>query len=131
MPDERCPCRSRRGYAECCGPYLAGAAAAPTVEALMRSRFTAYARYDAGYVLRTWHSATRPLSLELGDDLVWVSLQIVATTEGGPGDDAGTVHFRAAYRTSLERGVQEEVSRFAREDDEWRYLDGDVRQSRR
>lgn len=119
-----CPCRSRRPFDECCGPVLAGAATPPTAEALMRSRFTAYARGDVDHVLRTWHPRTRPADLVLDDDLAWVALQIVSATDGGP---VGTVHFRASYRSPTGRGVLEETSRFERVDGEWRYVDGDVR----
>jgi SEC-C motif-containing protein len=34
-----CPCGSAAHYTDCCKPYLTGKAAAPTAEALMRSRF--------------------------------------------------------------------------------------------
>ncbi len=34
-----CPCGSGKGYGECCGRFHAGEAAAPTAEALMRSRY--------------------------------------------------------------------------------------------
>ena len=43
-----CPCGSGRAFDECCGPFLSGAAAAPTPEALMRSRYAAYALGDDG-----------------------------------------------------------------------------------
>ena len=35
----------------------------------MRSRFSAFARGDAGYLLRSWHPSTRPTSLDLDDGL--------------------------------------------------------------
>jgi SEC-C motif-containing protein len=39
-----CPCGSdNKKYTDCCGRYLDGGEAAPTAEALMRSRYTAYA----------------------------------------------------------------------------------------
>ena len=50
---DACNCGSGRPYDACCGPYLAGWEAPPTAEALMRSRFTAYARADADYILAT------------------------------------------------------------------------------
>ena len=39
-----CPCGSGLAYEACCGPIIAGAPAA-TAEALMRSRYSAYARH--------------------------------------------------------------------------------------
>ena len=41
--DERCPCLSGDTYGACCGRYHSGAATAPTAEALMRSRYSAFA----------------------------------------------------------------------------------------
>ena len=49
-----CPCGLGDDYASCCGRLHAGAHA-PTAESLMRSRYSAYAVGDAGYLLRTWH----------------------------------------------------------------------------
>lgn len=37
-----CPCGSQIEYKSCCGVYHQGARVAPTPEALMRSRYTAY-----------------------------------------------------------------------------------------
>lgn len=123
---EPCPCRSRLPFDECCGPYLAGGVA-PTAVALMRSRFTAYALHDAAYLLRTWHTSSRPEGLELDDDVRWVGLQIVDSSGGEEGGATGTVHFRASYRTATDRAVMEEVSTFVRVGGEWRYVAGDVR----
>ncbi|WP_275423743.1 YchJ family protein, partial [Virgisporangium ochraceum] len=58
--DLRCPCGGGP-YAACCGPAHGGAPAA-TAEALMRSRYSAFALGDADYLLRTWHPTTRPRS---------------------------------------------------------------------
>lgn len=120
-----CPCRRGQDYALCCGPLLAGDRPAATAEALMRSRYTAFAEGDAGYLLRTWHASTRPARLDL-DDTRWQFLEIVRTERGGLFDDTGVVEFVAHYRTPAGRGVLHEVSRFTREDGQWRYLDGDV-----
>ena len=38
---EPCPCGSGQSYTTCCGPWHAGVPA-PTAEALMRSRYSAY-----------------------------------------------------------------------------------------
>ncbi|GMA30125.1 YchJ family protein [Litorihabitans aurantiacus] len=124
---ERCPCRSRRSFAVCCAPYLAGEATPSTAEALMRSRFAAYARRDVAHLTRTWHPSTRPAELDLDDDVAWVGLQVVDTAGGGPDDVTGTVHFRASWRGRAERGVLEEVSTFVRPGGTWLYVDGDVR----
>ena len=48
----RCRCHSRRAYKRCCEPLHQGRPAA-TPEALMRSRYTAYAMGLVDYVMDT------------------------------------------------------------------------------
>lgn len=99
-----------------------------TAEELMRSRFRAFKDADAAWLLHTWHSSTRPASLDLTDNPTWRGLQIVDTVAGGADDDTGIVEFRATYRTPGGGvGVQHERSRFVLEDGRWFYVDGDVR----
>jgi SEC-C motif domain protein len=119
----RCTCGSVAPFDECCGPILAGAAAG-TAEALMRSRFSAFARADREHLLRSWHPSTRPRRLDLDDGTVWRRLQIVATEAGGPADERGVVEFRASYRTPDGAGLLHERSRFVRSARRWVYLDG-------
>ncbi|PWU49589.1 hypothetical protein DLJ46_09115 [Micromonospora globispora] len=118
-----CPCGSGLPYAECCRPLHRGEATAATAEALMRSRFSAFAVGDADYLLRSWHSSTRPARLRLDPGQRWIRLEILDTDGGGLFDTAGTVAFRAHYRESGRPGALEEQSRFVREDGRWVYLD--------
>jgi SEC-C motif-containing protein len=121
---DRCPCGSRRSYAECCEPFHLGHAA-PTAEALMRSRYSAFARGLTPYLLSTWHPATRPGRLRLDAGMTWRALQIVDTVDGGPADQTGVVEFRAIARSADgERHVQHERSTFTRVDGRWLYVDG-------
>ncbi|WP_280985217.1 YchJ family protein [Gordonia araii] len=96
-----------------------------TAEELMRSRFAAFRDGDRDWLLTTWHSSTRPDSLDLSDNPVWRGLQIVDTEGGGPDDDTGIVEFRATYLTPDGTiGVLHERSRFVRENGQWFYVDG-------
>jgi SEC-C motif-containing protein len=124
--DTRCPCGTGHPYGDCCAPLHRGAARAATAEALMRSRFSAFAVGDAGYLLATWHPRTRPVKLELEPAQRWIRLDVLATEGGGVLDDAGTVEFRAHYRWDGRRGALHERSRFTREGGAWHYVDGDV-----
>lgn len=120
----RCPCLSGLTVGECCLPLHAGERAAPTAEALMRSRCSAFALGDSAYLLETWHPSTRPATLALDDELRWLRLDVEQVVGGGPFDVEGTVRFAAWWRRADgERGVQRETSRFVR-DDRWRYVDG-------
>ncbi|NKR11395.1 YchJ family protein [Paenarthrobacter ureafaciens] len=122
-----CPCLSGDPYDQCCGRFHRSEADAPTAEQLMRSRYSAFVVLDPEYLLRTWHSSTRPDTMDLDPDMEWRRLDILGTTAGGPLDARGTVEFAAHYRHDGERGVQRELSRFVREDKRWYYVDGDVR----
>jgi SEC-C motif-containing protein len=121
MSTRSCLCGLPEAYESCCGRFLSGAAAAPTAEALMRSRYSAFVRRDAGYLLRTWHPRTRPERLELDPRMRWTGLEVLGTTGGSAFHSTGTVTFRASYRG----GALHERSRFERVDGAWVYVDGD------
>jgi SEC-C motif-containing protein len=114
----------------CCGPVLRGARRAPTAEALMRSRYTAFALRDLEHLLRSWHPSTAPardeLAASLAEEVRWLRLEIHGTQAGGPFDDAGVVEFSAISKSPHGRSVQRERSRFVREDGAWLYLDGEL-----
>ncbi|TFC42301.1 hypothetical protein E3T26_05130 [Cryobacterium sp. TMT1-21] len=119
----RCPCLSGNPYAECCGRFHRREAAAPTAEALMRSRYAAFAVGDAAYLLATWHPRTQPETFALDDELRWTRLEIERTVAGGPFDTEGVVEFTAYCRDRGTPSTQHEVSRFVKIDRRWVYLD--------
>lgn len=124
----QCPCGSGSELAACCGPFLDGAPA-PTAEALMRSRFTAFVHGDLDYVESTHASAVRDSfnrssaesMLETGK---WVRLEVRDVAGGGVDDDAGTVEFVAHFRKGKDALVHHERSNFRRENGRWVYVDG-------
>ncbi len=89
----------------------------------MRSRYSAFAVRDTAYLLRTWHSTTRPPALDLDEDVRWTGLDILATTGGSAFHTEGTVEFRAHCVVHGHADSQAERSRFVREDGNWVYLD--------
>lgn len=130
LPDDaRCPCLSGESYGACCGRFHVGIAtggrSAPTAEALMRSRYTAFAVGDTAYLLATWHPTTRPGSLDLDDGVAWRRLDVLRTEGGGPFDAQGVVEFVAHHRSAVGRGQLHEVSRFVREGARWYYVAGE------
>ncbi|MET8076120.1 YchJ family metal-binding protein [Streptomyces sp. NPDC005303] len=116
-----CPCGLRETYDDCCGRFHRGEAAAPTAEALMRSRYSAFVKLERDYLLRTWHPRTRPGSLDLDAGMRWTGLEILDTTDGSAFHSAGTVTFRASFKG----GSLHERSRFERVDGDWVYVDGE------
>ena len=126
MTPSACPCGSGLTLAACCGPRIDNTAPAPTAEALMRSRYTAYTQGDAAYLLTTWHQTTRPESLQLDETPQprWIGL----TVKGHEIQDAehAVVEFVARYKINGRASKLHETSRFVREDGRWYYIDGDV-----
>ena len=126
-----CPCGSGRRFADCCGVYLSGgsqAHGAPTPEALMRSRYSAYACGDDAYVLATWAPETRPSRLfEPGEARPkWMKLNVLGHSTAADGQ-SGEVHFRAVARTAHGALKMEEHSHFRRDEEgHWLYVSGEV-----
>ncbi len=116
-----CPCGSGLRDDLCCGRLHRGEALAATAEELMRSRYSAFVRREAGYLLATWHPRTRPADLDLDDDVAWTGLEVLATEAGGPGDATGVVEFVAHHAG----GRLHERSRFERRAGRWVYVDGE------
>ena len=76
--DAACPCGSGQSYSACCGAWHSGLAEgvyAPTPEALMRSRYSAYVLGLIDYLLATWHPSTARGELEL-PPLKWLALEV-------------------------------------------------------
>ncbi|GAB3900006.1 YchJ family protein [Microbispora bryophytorum] len=121
-PGEPCPCGLPAGYGYCCGRFHAGQSA-PTAEALMRSRFSAFAVEDEAYLLRTWHPSTRPAQVDFDRDMRWTGLEIEAATGGSPIHTEGIVTFRADYDYRGQPGEMREQSRFVRHEGAWVYRD--------
>lgn len=134
-----CPCgrRDRRGavlpYAQCCGRYLDhfAQAPAPDAESLMRSRYTAFVRERADYLLATWHPSHRPDRLDFEPGVKWLGLEVRAHVERDAGH--AEVEFVARQRDRSGAATRlAERSRFGREKGEggllrWYYIDGVMR----
>ncbi|MDX3134052.1 YchJ family metal-binding protein [Streptomyces europaeiscabiei] len=116
-----CPCGLPEAYEACCGRYHSGGAAAPTAEALMRSRYSAFVVRDEAYLLRTWHPRTRPAGVDFDTTMRWTGLEILDTRDGSAFHATGAVAFRASFRG----GSMHERSRFERVDGAWVYVDGE------
>ncbi|ALE92275.1 hypothetical protein AOC05_07915 [Arthrobacter alpinus] len=122
--EDRCPCQSGDTFGDCCAKFLnaVGTSFPPTAQALMRSRFTAFATGNVDYLLVTWHPAYRPAVLELDPGQQWYRLDILDTCAGGPLDTEGEVSFRAHYRYRNLRESFSETSSFVRTGRQWLYV---------
>ena len=90
----------------------------------MRSRYSAFVRGDAAYLLATWNPDTRPTTLVLEAELRWLGLQlrrhILLDAEHA------TVEFVARSKLGGRAHRLHETSRFVREAGQWWYVDGDL-----
>ena len=119
-----CPCGSSQAFPDCCGRYIDGPLPAPTAEALMRSRYSAYVLGRETYLLDTWHPDTRPETLSLTSDQRWLGLKIRSTRTGGEDDEEGMVEFIARFKIAGRGHRLHEISTFRRLAGRWHYLDG-------
>lgn len=120
-----CPCGLAREYVQCCGRYHAGALhlGAATPEALMRSRYSAYALNLRDYVLDTWHASTRPENMQRFDSgLKWLELTVKRAWITS--SEEGFVEFVARSKAPGGGPAQrvKELSRFVRVDGRWQYV---------
>jgi SEC-C motif-containing protein len=126
----QCPCGSTKSYGACCGQWHTGLQTspqrhAPTPEALMRSRYSAYMLQLGDYLLATWYGESSPGSIDF-PPTKWLGLEVKHSAMSG---DAGVVEFVARYRDSTGKaGRLHESSRFIREGvgeaARWLYIDG-------
>jgi SEC-C motif-containing protein len=125
-----CPCGLKQRYGQCCGAYHqhyanTGSLSAPTAEALMRSRYSAYVLNLLDYLLASWHSSTRPARLEPNEaGLKWLGLEVKKHVQQDA--EHALVEFVARSKLGGRAYRMQELSRFERVDGAWLYLDGDV-----
>jgi len=131
MKSGSCPCGSGSPLPKCCG-RLHNGSFPPSPEALMRSRYSAYAVGDVQHVLRTTHPDGPHYRT---DRAVWErevltfcqATEFLALTVHGSGFDpdmAGWVEFTATLRRGGADASFRERSRFRPHEGRWCYLDG-------
>lgn len=129
--DKSCPCGSKKPFDYCCKPLVEGQKGAATAEALMRSRYTAFALGAIDYLIDTTAPEKRSDDdAEILADQVkytnWTGLNILQTEAGSRSDETGMVEFEAHFETDDQNGTLYERSNFRKENGFWLYVDGDV-----
>lgn len=118
-----CYCGSSQLFEDCCNLYLNGTQSAPTAEALMRSRYTAFATGAVDYLINTTHFSKRKFHkkseiLAWSQSNQWLRLEILAATKT-------TITFNAYYiNENLIAQIHYEHSTFTLENGKWFYVDG-------
>ena len=134
MSETLCPCRvkdaSPRAYADCCEPYIEDGKPAPTPEALMRSRYSAFALGKIDHLVETLapetrHDFDRKAITHWATQSEWLGLEILSTEQGQPGDETGYVEFIAHFINDGQRHAHRERSlfRFDKADGRWYFLE--------
>jgi SEC-C motif domain protein len=119
-----CPCGSGLQYSTCCQPYHLKTKIAPTADALMRSRYSAFVVADGDYLYETTHASKRKGNskgtyLKNAKDTKWIKLEIVFS-------DFDMVEFKAYYlNKKFQTEILHEKSNFRLEDGRWYYVDGE------
>lgn len=123
-----CPCGSGADFAQCCGPIIDGAPA-PTAEALMRSRYTAFSmgrieHLDATHAPEIREDFNHDEAERSAREVTWLGLEVLRAEE--PGDGTGIVEFVARFENAGQQLYHRERAHFRRIDDRWMYIDGEV-----
>ncbi|PRZ22030.1 YchJ family protein [Flavobacterium granuli] len=119
----KCYCGSQLEFENCCKPYISGTKHAPTAEALMRSRYSAFATHNADYLVATTHFSTRKHHkrediLEWATSNQWIKLLVLNSS-------INSVTFKAFYiNNQLQSEIHHEHSIFKLENGKWYYVDG-------
>lgn len=95
----------------------------------MRSRYSAYTLHLEPYLLATWHSSTRPATLDLDTEPQpkWISLQVKRHHQTD--ETHAEVEFIARYKVGGRAYRLHEISRFVNEEGQWYYVDGDIKEN--
>ena len=122
-----CPCGSSKEYEACCEPFHKGDTLPETAEALMRSRYSAFAKAEIAYLKDTTWPPYQKNFDEAGyraraTKSVWVNLRIIETEAGLKDDAKGTVTSEATSMIHGQLDKQREKSSFKKKAGRWYYV---------
>ena len=134
MNDSICPCRlmaaEKLSLAACCGPNLEAPSRAPTAEAQMRARYSAYVLGKLDFIHDTMAPETRKefdrkSVARWSSQSQWLGLEVQATENGQPGDAEGVVEFSAHFTAEGKKQEHHEraLFRFEPTDKAWVFVD--------
>ena len=129
---KNCACGSGLSYEKCCEPFIKGKKNAPTAEALMRSRYTAYVEHAIDYIIETCSKDEKDRidykqTKNWSENSKWLGLKIFSVEKGGADDTEGTVEFEASYEIDNLKEVHHENAKFKKHEGRWLYSEGHVK----
>ncbi|MGL5939384.1 MAG: YchJ family protein [Waterburya sp.] len=130
MPQNLCPCGSKKAAKYCCQMYLSGQKQPETAEKLMRSRYTAFCQGNVDYLIATLHPERRKPNerVELINSIKntqWLGLKIIDTEKGKKNEKIGYVEFEAIYQITEPKQLHER-SEFVKIVGQWFYVTGEI-----
>ena len=151
---QRCFCGNQRPFSQCCQLYIDAVESgqtgtvkgpqvgAPTAEALMRSRYSAFCQGNVDYLVATHHPSMRAEDAaqaiaQTVRQTQWTHLMIISKQKGQKKDKRGFVEFVAVYRARPDvlaiadpapapLTQLHERSEFVKEAGRWFYLKGEI-----
>lgn len=125
-----CPCQSGLPYADCCAPLHQGKRNATDAEALMRSRYAAYALQQTDYIVSTTVPAqqallNRPAIDAWSRGAEWLGLTVLRHRPP-IGKHHAQVEFEARFCEQGEIRVHRELSAFVNINGSWYFIDPTV-----
>jgi SEC-C motif-containing protein len=128
MTNEICPCGSGKNYNECCEPIIKKDTFADSPEALMRSRYSAYAKEEIFWLRDSLEEKQRKDFDEKGahqwsKQSEWMGLSIIRS-EIDEENNSGLVEFIAKYKQGGIAREHREVSEFVRQNGKWLLTEG-------
>lgn len=124
-----CPCHSRKFYDLCCKPLHNGVLPAANAVSLMRSRYSAYARGLASYIIKTTHPLNSLFKQKEQDRIAGIIQFCQETSFDGleilehiDGQNESYVTFRATLSQNGKDISFTEKSLFKKENGLWLYV---------
>jgi SEC-C motif-containing protein len=119
-----CYCKSGKPFNLCCEPIIKAEVIPATPLELMRSRYSAYNVGDVYYLQATthdhvWSDEELKFIQDWADNSTWQHLEIIEAVEN-------IVEFKAYYIYAGKQHVHHERSNFAKINDMFKYVDGEV-----
>jgi SEC-C motif-containing protein len=128
----QCFCGATETFEHCCKPIIDGTQPAPTAQALMRSRYSAYVIVASQYLIDSTHISQRAsyskVDIEAwAKESNWQKLEIFDCKKGLSDDSVGEVEFKAYFQDSKNTlQIHHERSVFEKENEDWFYLNGTI-----
>jgi SEC-C motif-containing protein len=121
-----CYCTSAKSYGDCCGPYIDGKRLPLSPEALMRSRYSAYAQANILYIEATMcdaaaHGFDAVEALQWAKECEWLRLEVLKARYHRTDTNSAMVEFKAYYRLREQEQCLHEKSNFIRKQSRWFY----------